>query len=165
MRTALPVEPASDGLPLRPGVVYVTPPSDQMVIAPERAFRSIERPLARGTSCLAGPLFTSAAAVYGKRVLAVVLTGTGADGADSLLDVKRAGGRIIVQDPATAHSAGMPRAAVATGLADFVLPLDAIGPLLTAFAMTAGAARFLAVRSPSWAQSIPVASRTVAPPA
>lgn len=71
-------------------------------------------------------LFRSAAAAYGRGALAVVLTGMGSDGADGLADVKGAGGSVIAQDEDSSIVYGMPRAAVATGTVDRVLPVGEI---------------------------------------
>src|SRR5215510_3004153 len=54
---------------------------------------------------------------------AVILTGAGADGAIGVRAVKETGGIILVQDPIEAEYPSMPRAAIATGIADFVLPV------------------------------------------
>jgi two-component system chemotaxis response regulator CheB len=75
-------------------------------------------------------LFQSAAASYGAAAVAVVLSGTGEDGAEGASAVKRAGGTVIVQDQATAAYFGMPGAAIETGDVDFILPLDEIAPVL-----------------------------------
>jgi two-component system chemotaxis response regulator CheB len=82
-------------------------------------------------------LFQSAAESYGARVLAVVLTGTGIDGAAGVRAVKAAGGFVIAQDPATAEHRGMPEAARRTGCVDLLLPLAAIGPAIVDAVMTA----------------------------
>jgi two-component system, chemotaxis family, protein-glutamate methylesterase/glutaminase len=59
-----------------------------------------------------------------------VLTGTGSDGAMGVSAIKSRGGTVIVEDPATAEFSGMPDAAVATGTADFVLPLEEISTVI-----------------------------------
>ncbi|HWF83878.1 MAG TPA: chemotaxis protein CheB, partial [Vicinamibacterales bacterium] len=73
-------------------------------------------------------LFESAAATCGPAI-AVVLTGTGVDGAGGLAAIKRAGGTAIAQN--LAAFGGMPQSAIDTGLIDFVLPLEEIAPRLT----------------------------------
>ena len=77
----------------------------------------------------ANPLFATAAQVLGP-VIGVVLTGMGQDGTDGVRAVKQAGGVIIAQDEATSEWFSMPRSAIATGLVDYVLPLDRIGAKL-----------------------------------
>ena len=62
-----------------------------------------------------------------RRLVAIILTGMQTDGAQGVRDVKRRGGRVLVQDPATARASGMPSAALATGCVDFVLPAARIG--------------------------------------
>jgi two-component system, chemotaxis family, protein-glutamate methylesterase/glutaminase len=83
----------------------------------------------------ADPLFTSVARAYRGRARAVVLTGMGRDGAAGACAVKRGGGRVLAQDPATATAGAMPRAAIATGCVDVVLPLELIAPALIALLM------------------------------
>lgn len=70
------------------------------------------------------------AGAYGDRVIGVVLTGSGLDGATGIRAIKRVGGTTIVQDSAGAAHPGMPTAACATGCVDYWLPLDEIGPAL-----------------------------------
>jgi two-component system chemotaxis response regulator CheB len=72
-------------------------------------------------------LFRSVAEVYGARALAVVLTGMGKDGLIGCEHIKEAGGQVLVQDEATSVVWGMPGFVAQAGLADAVLPLDALG--------------------------------------
>jgi two-component system chemotaxis response regulator CheB len=76
-------------------------------------------------------LFESVAGAYGAAALACVLTGSGQDGAMGVSAIKTRGGTVIVEDPGSAEFKGMPEAAVATGVVDFVLPLDEIGSVIT----------------------------------
>lgn len=92
--------------------VVVTPSAD------DRYIPSIDR------------LFRSAAAAAGKRVIGVVLTGMGSDGAKGVLAIKEAGGRVIAESAETAVIYGMPGAAVKSGAVDLELPIGEIGECL-----------------------------------
>jgi len=83
-------------------------------------------------------LFRSAASVYGAGVLSVILTGMGSDGLDGCRAVHAAGGRILVQDRQTSAVWGMPGVVVRAGLADQVLPLEAMAGEITRLAMCHG---------------------------
>jgi len=71
-------------------------------------------------------LFRSAARAMGNRVISVVLTGMGEDGAQGVVEVKNASGMVIVESEETAVVYGMPRCAKATGVVDETLPLPAL---------------------------------------
>lgn len=75
--------------------------------------------------------FASAAQAINGKVLAIVLTGMGADGRDGARKLKDKGATVWVQDEASCVVAGMPVAVAEAGLADRVLPLDEIGALLS----------------------------------
>ncbi|MGR6965149.1 chemotaxis protein CheB [Geodermatophilus sp. URMC 61] len=104
------------------------------------------------TAATVDDLLTSAAATFGPRVLAVVLTGRLSDGAAGVRAVRREGGRVLVQDPDDAEAPGMPSAALATGCVEHALPLDLVAPALVAYTMAAGAADLFAVPVPPWAR-------------
>ena len=77
------------------------------------------------------PMLRSAAEATGGRVLVVILTGMGSDGAEGTRKVVDQGGAAIVQDEATSVVWGMPGAVARAGLAHAVLPLSQIGPLVS----------------------------------
>jgi two-component system chemotaxis response regulator CheB len=69
-------------------------------------------------------MFTSLAAIYGPRLLSVVLTGMGNDGSRGVREVKAGGGNVVAESEDSAVVYGMPREAIATGLVDRVAPLE-----------------------------------------
>ena len=71
-------------------------------------------------------LFESASICFGPRLLAIILTGMGMDGANGARAVRSAGGRVLVQDENTSVIYGMPKAAVSAGAAERSIPLDEI---------------------------------------
>jgi two-component system chemotaxis response regulator CheB len=81
-------------------------------------------------------LFESAADVFGPRAIGVVLTGANRDGARGAGEIRRRGGLVIVQDPTTAESDVMPKAALDAAPGARVLPPEGIGRLLLSLAAT-----------------------------
>jgi two-component system chemotaxis response regulator CheB len=74
----------------------------------------------------------SVAAHFGKRTLAVILTGMGHDGTDGAVAIHQAGGRVLAEDESTCVVWGMPRAVVERGVADRVVPLDGMADAIVA---------------------------------
>ncbi len=119
--TQLTVCQAMDGMVIAADHLYVIPPGTYLS-ATDGKLR-LSPPQARhGARLPFDFLLRSLAKEYGARAVCVVLSGTGPDGSSGLKAVKERGGLIIVQDPAEAGYDGMPQNAIATGLADFVLP-------------------------------------------
>lgn len=83
-------------------------------------------------------LFRSAASAYGAGVVAVVLTGMGSDGLDGCRAVRAAGGKVLVQDRETSAVWGMPGAVARAGLADQVVPVEAVAGAVTRLVMNPG---------------------------
>jgi two-component system chemotaxis response regulator CheB len=71
-------------------------------------------------------MMESAAAYYKSKVIGVILTGMGRDGTAGMAEIKKNGGRTIVQDPATAVISSMPQSVIDKGLADVTVPLGGI---------------------------------------
>ena len=118
--TAMPIQVATHGMPLVRDQMFLIPPATQMTISSGR-LQLAPRP-EHGLSLPIDVFFRSLAEQVGKRAVAIVLSGTGSDGARGLLGVNEEGGLVMVQAPASAKFDGMPRAAIATGLVDAVLP-------------------------------------------
>lgn len=126
----LPVVEAMDQEPVVPGTVYVATPDYHLLLdrGPRLAL-SLDAPVNFSRPAI-DVLFESAAAAYGRGLLAMLLTGASADGAEGLQRVREAGGQAVVQDPADARAPAMPRAALARGPADALLSLADIRRLL-----------------------------------
>jgi two-component system chemotaxis response regulator CheB len=131
-RTALRVKQASHGDLLAPGEVLIAPPDQHLLVDSSGGVRLTHTELVHFVRPSADLLFESVAASYRERAVAVVLTGTGSDGAMGVREIKKMGGRVIAQDCTSSEHFGMPGAAVETGDVDLVLPLQEIAAALTA---------------------------------
>ena len=131
--SALRVVEAADGSPLIPGVAHLAPGDHHLVVrshgrAPNAGLQTglNQGPPENFCRPAVDPLFRSAVTAYDGAVLAVVLTGMGADGRNGASEIRAAGGTVIVQDQATSVVWGMPGAIAQAGLADEILPLERI---------------------------------------
>ncbi|WP_169740950.1 MULTISPECIES: chemotaxis protein CheB [Methylomicrobium] len=128
----LPVCEAKDGMQVEPDHVYTIAPGEALALDQGR-LRSRPFPAnARVCIDIINIFFKSLAADRGNNAIAVILSGTGNDGAEGALRIKQAGGTVFVQNPTTAMHGGMPCAAIATGTAKHILPADAIARELLA---------------------------------
>jgi two-component system, chemotaxis family, protein-glutamate methylesterase/glutaminase len=126
---ALPVQDADDKQPIEKGHVYLAPPDYHLLVERGHFALSVDDRVRFARPSI-DVLFESAADAYGECVVGVILTGANDDGADGLSRVKALGGVAIVQEPTSAERHEMPDAALATTVADAVLPLEEIGPFL-----------------------------------
>jgi two-component system, chemotaxis family, protein-glutamate methylesterase/glutaminase len=130
------VKVAEEGETLARRTVYLAPDDRHLGVSDRRGVMTPAHDPVGGFRPSATFLFESVAHAFGGSALAVVLTGMGVDGVQGLGAVRRRGGRVLAQDEATSVVFGMPGAAIEAGLADAVLPLDAIPARLAA--MTRG---------------------------
>lgn len=107
----LPVIHPTDKTPIERGRVYIAPPDYHMILE-DSMVRVLQGPRENLHRPAIDPLFRSAAAAHGRRVIGIVLTGLLDDGTSGLMVVRAAGGEAIVQDPATALFPSMPRNAL-----------------------------------------------------
>jgi len=130
--TAMAVRQAVEGMAIEPDGLYVLPPGTYLSVAagtlhlsPPQTSHGIRQPF--------DFLLHSLAENYGARAVAVILSGTGADGSLGLQALKAASGLVISQDPDEAAYDGMPRSAVETGAVDLILPVAAIPAALAEY--------------------------------
>ncbi|HVF94530.1 MAG TPA: chemotaxis-specific protein-glutamate methyltransferase CheB [Sphingomonas sp.] len=128
-----PAEVAVDRLRIRPGRVIVAPGDAHIRCVSlgdgTAAIRLSHEPAISGCMPSVDTMLSSLAPIYGVRMLAVILSGMGRDGAEGARLVHDAGGCVVVQDQASAVIWGMPGAVATAGNADAVLDPDAIGRL------------------------------------
>ena len=129
-RTPLRVKEAEEGDRLEAGAVYVAPPNRHLLVRPGGDLTRSESAPVHFHRPSADLLFESVATSFGTRAIAVVLSGSGSDGAVGIRAIKSRGGMVLAQDEATSEFFGMPGAAAQTGSVDRVLALDEIGPAL-----------------------------------
>lgn len=124
------VKEAEQGDRLKPGTVYVAPGGMQLMLDNRgggsiHIHESDERVSYKPSVDIA---LASAAKHFGRKALAIILTGMGSDGKEGAQLLKQAGGTIWAQDEASCVIYGMPMAVVKAGIATKILPLDDIGP-------------------------------------
>jgi two-component system chemotaxis response regulator CheB len=133
-RSKLRVCEAAEGAAVSVGTAYIARGNWHLEVVPASAASArptlhlSQGPLENYCRPAVDVLFRSAARVYGGGVLAVVLTGMGSDGLNGSRTIREQGGRVLAQDQATSIVWGMPGAVAQAGLAQKVLPLDAIAP-------------------------------------
>ncbi|TMJ33573.1 MAG: chemotaxis response regulator protein-glutamate methylesterase [Alphaproteobacteria bacterium] len=137
-----PAHEPHDGEPIRPGTIYLAPGGRHMQVERRGRLPVValdDGPLVNFCRPAVDPLFASAAQVWGGAVLALVLTGMGADGARGAATIAAAGGSVVAQDEASSVVWGMPGTVARAGLCSAVLPLDRIAPKLVDLFAGAGA--------------------------
>ncbi len=137
-----PAHEPHDGEPIRPGTIYLAPGGRHMQVERRGRLPVValdDGPLVNFCRPAVDPLFASAAQVWGGAVLALVLTGMGADGARGAAAIAAAGGSVVAQDEASSVVWGMPGTVARAGLCSAVLPLDRIAPKLVDLFAGAGA--------------------------
>jgi two-component system, chemotaxis family, protein-glutamate methylesterase/glutaminase len=125
------VQVCEQNMVLQPGVAYIGPGEIHTEIKVSDKgkyyFDLVDGPPEVFCKPSVNPLFRTAAHLFRKKTLGVILTGMGEDGLDGSRQIKKFGGKIIAQDSKSSVVWGMPKAVVAENLADEILPIDQIG--------------------------------------
>lgn len=122
-----------DGEEVSPGVVYLAPGDYHMTAerqGTQMRIRLNQNPPENFCRPSADPMLRSLSAAYGRKLVVVVLTGMGSDGAPGAAEVVKAGGTVAAQNEASCVVYGMPRAIVEAKLARAILPLDQVAPYI-----------------------------------
>jgi two-component system chemotaxis response regulator CheB len=122
-----------DKMRIEPGNVYLAPAGYHLLIEGEHCALSTEAPVLYARPSI-DVLFETASQALGGGVVAVVLSGTGSDGAEGAAAVQRAGGLVLIESPATAREGQMPHGAVDATQNARQLPAEQLGPYLAALA-------------------------------
>jgi two-component system chemotaxis response regulator CheB len=122
----------------QPGTIYVAPPDHHLMVAQNGRMRLSQEVALNGHRPSVDVLFRSAARVGAERVIAVVLSGAGDDGAAGLAEVVEAGGAAIVQDPSDAQHASMPQRALELVPTARVCPAERIGAMIAELVAATG---------------------------
>jgi two-component system CheB/CheR fusion protein len=121
--TKMPVVEATAGMAVEANRVYIIPPNKYMTISD--GILHLTGPVERGDPFTSIDLFLrSLASDKQEKAICIILSGTGSHGSLGLKAVKASDGMAMIQDPNTAEHSRMPESAIATGLADYVLPAE-----------------------------------------
>ena len=139
-RTAMPVRRAEEGMRVEANSVYLIPPKKNLSIGQGKLLLR-ESDHSRGLNLPIDVFLRSLAEDQAEKAIALILSGTGSDGVRGVRAIKEVGGIVLVQSTDSARFDGMPRAAISTGLVDFVLPPEEMPNRLLSFIEPAYAAR------------------------
>ncbi|TYT74211.1 chemotaxis protein CheB [Desulfobotulus mexicanus] len=132
-RTPMPVHRAETGQRVSANTIYLIPPKKNLTIFHGKLILN-DQETSKGINLPIDLFLSSLAEDKGEKAVAIILSGTGSDGTRGIRAIKENGGMIMVQREDSARFDGMPRSAIATGLADFILSPDEMPEQLIAFA-------------------------------
>ncbi len=133
--TRMPVLEATNEIRIEPNRVYMIPPNKGMIVT-DKNLVLIEQAAHPGIAHSIDTFFRSLAQERQEDAIAIILSGTGSDGTLGAKAIKAALGLVLVQEPESARYDGMPRAAIAAGVADLVLPVEQMAGKLIEYVMT-----------------------------
>ena len=124
------VKEADEKEEIMPGIVYIAPANYHLLIEEDRTFSLSVDEYVNYARPSIDVLFETAADVYKKKLIGIVLTGGNSDGSLGLKRIEESGGFTIIQDPKTAETDSMPQSAIAQCKTARIVSLKEIGPLL-----------------------------------
>jgi len=131
-RTEMPVYRAEDGMEVCANSIYLIPPKKNLTIFHRKLLLN-DKDSTLGISLPIDIFLRSLAEDQAERAVAIILSGTGSDGTRGVRAIKELGGMVMVQNEQSAKFDGMPRSAISTGAADFILPPDEMPQQLLAY--------------------------------
>ena len=131
-RTDMTVSRIEHNMQMQPRTVYLIPPNADLELESD-TFKLRDRDISNGISHPIDRFFSSLANSRGASCAVVVCSGSGSDGSRGIQDVCENGGMVLVEDPESAQFDGMPRAAVDSGIVDFVAPIGQLAIWLGRF--------------------------------
>lgn len=129
-KTLLPVKDVDEKEPILPGVVYLAPPDYHLLIENDKTFSLDDSEKVHFSRPSIDVTFQTAADAYGAGVIAILLSGANSDGVDGLKAIKKQGGMVVVQDPATAMVPYMPQSALNNVQVDKQLSIEQLPDLI-----------------------------------
>lgn len=134
--TRMPVLRSEDGMQVQANHIYLIPPKKNLTIFHGKLLlndQEFDRGANNGINLPIDIFLRSLAEDMGEKAIAIILSGTGSDGTRGIRSIKEQGGMIMVQSEESAKFDGMPKSAITTGLADFILPPDEMPEQLLSF--------------------------------
>ncbi len=133
--TNLPIQQITDQMEIKPGKIFLIPPAHNLVLE-DNLLRLSEKPKNQQLNLPIDIFFESLAEQCEEQAIGIVLSGTGSDGTRGVRAIKEKNGMVMVQEPSQAKFDGMPKSAINTGLVDYILPVEKMGPELKNFIST-----------------------------
>jgi two-component system, chemotaxis family, protein-glutamate methylesterase/glutaminase len=132
-KTQLPVKEAEEKETISKGTVYIAPADYHLLIEKDKTFSLDYSERIHHSRPAIDVSFETAADAYGPKLIALLLSGANADGAEGLAAIKRAGGITIVQDPQEAAVSYMPEQAIQASEVDYVADTETIIEIINRF--------------------------------
>ena len=132
-KTRMKVCQITDNTEIVPDQIFIIPPNKDLAII-NNTLQLLDMKKPRGTNLPIDTFFRSLAQDRGSMATGIILSGTGSDGTLGVRAIKGEAGLVMVQDLQSAKYDGMPRSAIASGLADYVLPPEKMPEQLSNYA-------------------------------